>query len=716
MKRIMISLVNPLARPHLALLMCSAALALAAPLPAAAQVDGCVLEDGLLPDDCRHANESTVVSRPAPPNAAASAIGGDLGELGFSISVDGTDGERRTIAGAPARPDLVREADRLLDEMGLQLTHDGLGARPRLSVATVDMRQSYVAGEIVTFRAASNYPAWIDRAEVIIRDRRGDVVATVPIAPNGEAGWTMPATSGPRDTGGYDFALRVWDREGHRDETRMMRLQRSDTALDVAERTVPVTAAGEGEDMTAQRGIPVRGGAVTITGHPGTGSNVTLMGERLPLDASGRFVAQRILPPGIHQVQIGVDGQMTTRPVEIPESEWFRTGIVDLTFGHDRSVGEDWSRGRIAGFAQGVLANGARVTAMVDTREGELRYLFRDLGRLEPDRLLSQIEPHDVFNTYGDDSQTSELAPSSGRLFLRVERDGSHLTWGDFRPEREASALVRSDRTLYGLSGEYRSLDVTGQGEPRLRITGFGAQAESLVQRDEFTATGGSAYFMSRQGIIAHSQTLLVETRDRATGAIIATQRLTEGVDYRFDAIQGVVILNGPLASHASSGGIVTNNPLGDQDIRLVAQYEYTPTTGDIDGYTLGFRAEGWANDHLRFGASGIRETTGAADSTLTGADILLRDGESREIVLEYARSEGPGFGVNLSDNAGMEIESSGTAGICRPSGRGVAAERAQRSGNVRPQWPYRRVLYARGRRFRVSVAQYHCRSGSLGP
>lgn len=637
----------------------AAALALGAGQPAGAQADGCVLVDGRLPENCRHANEGTVVARPAPPNIAAAPVTADLGDLGFSISIDGAEGAegpRRTIAGAPARPDRIRDIDRLLEAMGLQLSYDGLGARPRLAVATADLRQSFVAGEKVTFRATSNYPAWIDRAEVVIRDRRGQTVALVPIAPNGTAEWTMPAARDARDDGDYDYILRVWDTAGRRDETRSTRLVRSATRLPEAERPGPVIAAAEGEDMTARRGIPVRGGAVTVTGHARAAGAVTVMGERAPVDPSGSFVIQRILPPGVHGVRIGVDGQETERPVEIARSEWFRTGIADLTIGRDNVLGETWKLGRIAGFAQGTLANGVRVTASMDTREEELRDMFRNFGRKHPDQTLRQLEPRDIFNTYGDDSQMTELAPTSGKFYLRVERDGSHLTWGDFKPAGDAAALVRSDRALYGLSGEYRSLAVTGQGEPRVRITGFAANADSLMQRDVFSATGGSAYFLSRQDLLADTETIMVEVRDTTTGAILSARRLSEGVDYRIDHIQGVVILNAPLSSHASSGGLVTSNPLGDQEVRLVAQYEYIPTTGDIDGHTIGLRAEGWANDHLRFGVAGLRETTGIADNTLLGADILLRQGETRELLVEYARSEGPGFGSSFSDNAGMEI------------------------------------------------------------
>lgn len=618
------------------------------------QADTCRADGEEFAGDCTHYNAGTTVSRPVQPNVSTDPVPA-LGEVGFSISIDaveaGPDAPRRTIAGAPARPQQMREIDRLLDLAGVDLTYDGLGGRPRLAVATADLRESFVPGETVTFRASANYPAWIDRAEVVVSDHRGRTLALVPIAPNGTAGWTMPA-DGPDH---LNYRLRVWDEGGRRDETRLQPLTRAAQAL-APDLTGPVTAAAEGEDMTARRGIPVRGGAITVSGHAPAGQHVAVLGESVPVDPSGRFVVQRILPPGTHGVEIAVDGRRMDRSVTIENSEWFATGIVDLTVG--RSDGETWRMGRLAGFAQGTLANGARVTASVDTREAELRDLFRNFGRKFPDQTLRSMKSQDVFNTFGDDSQMTELAPSSGRVFLRVERDGSHLQWGDFKPQDSGDLTVRSDRALYGASGEYRSLDVTDQGESRLRVSGYAAQADSLMQRDVLRATGGSAYFLSRSDILVDSETVMVQVRSRRTGLVVETRRLTEGADYRINAVQGVVILNAPLSSSVGGEGLVTDNPLGDHDVDLVVQYEYVPTTGEVDGYSAGLRGEYWVGDHVRLGASGLRETSGLADQDLVGADILLRDGEARELLLEYARSEGPGFGSSFSLNGGLDLES----------------------------------------------------------
>ncbi len=618
------------------------------------RVQGCVLVDGQIPEGCYQANEGQVVRRETGANTESDGSS-PVGDLGFSISIDPVSpgGPRQAIAGDPVAVGDTREVDRTLDDLGIQLTYDGLGAKTKLNISTEDLRRSYVAGDTVTFRASSNYPAWIARAEVRIRDRDGKVT-TLPIQPNGSADWVMPA-EGDAD---LDYVLRVYDAQGRYDETTALPLRRTATRMDGPDLDGPIVAAGEAEDRTARRRIPVRGGAVTVSGlDVPAGTEINVMGEEVILDMRRGFVIQRILPPGDHGVQIGVGSRSETRNVTIPKREVFATGIIDLTLGRDLVIDETWNRGRISGFVDGVTANGTRFTASVDTREDELKDLFRDFGRKHPDQMLRGIEADEVWVTTGDDSVVEDLAPTSGKFFARIERDGSYLQWGDFKPTGDLDRIVRSDRTLYGLVGQWQSTETMPNGEQRLRFTAYAAEPDSLVQRDVFRGTGGSSYFLSRRDIQVGSETLIVEFRDPISGRVISSQRLVEGRDYRIDHVQGVVILNAPLSPSSGGGGLITDRPLGDYDVNLVAQYEYVPTTGNVDGLSAGGRAEVWANDSLRFGLSGVRETTGIANTTLVGADVLFRYSEGTHLSFEVARSEGPGFGTTLSLNGGLEID-----------------------------------------------------------
>ena len=635
----------------------------------------CLLVDGVLPAGCAHDNAGIVVSRPSPISAGHSSAG-DLGEAGFAISIDaGVSRPRRHLAGEAAVTDRLARVDRALSEMGLRVTVDGLGVKPILNVSTVDMRRSYRAGETVSFRSSSNYPAWIERAEIVVVDPRNPrrPVAVLPTGANATANWTMPADA-PEE---MIYILQVYDAQGRHDETVPLALTRSARDLPGVELTGPIIAAGEGEDRTARRRIPVRGGAITVSGTdlPPSGT-LSLMGEPIVPDIRRNFVIQRILPPGTHDVTINAGAQSQVQSVTIPHRDIFATGIAEITLGRDRVSGENWRYGRVAGFVDGVYANGTRLTASVDTRDTELRDMFRHMTRRHPDQVLRGIEDRDVWVTTGDDSKTENLAPTSGRFYLRLELDNSHIMWGDFRPESELSRVVRTDRTLYGLSGRFETNETMPNGEARATVSGYAAHIDRLTQRDVFRGTGGSSYFLSRRDIESGTETLIVEVRDPVSGRILSTRRLIEGRDYRIDYVQGVVILSEPLSPTAGGSGLSSDRPLGDYDVNLVAQYDYVPAAGAALSNTYGGRAEVWATPNLRFGVSGSRETTGLADNTLVGADILLQHHEGTYLGIDVARSEGPGLNTRPSLTGGLDLDPEEVAaGVRGQRALGVRAE-----------------------------------------
>ncbi|MDZ7906726.1 MAG: hypothetical protein U5N55_13880 [Cypionkella sp.] len=118
-----------------------------------------------------------------------------------------------------------------------------------------------------------------------------------------------------------------------------------------------IVAPGEGKDMAVRRAIPVNGGTVTVTGNAARSGAVALMGERAIPDPDGNFVIQRIMPPGSHNIAIGLNGQEITRRVDIPNSDWFYVGMADLTVGFETG-GDSYTIGRVAGYAKGVDQRG----------------------------------------------------------------------------------------------------------------------------------------------------------------------------------------------------------------------------------------------------------------------------------------------------------------------------------------------------------------------
>ncbi len=91
------------------------------------------------------------------------------------------------------------------------------------------------------------------------------------------------------------------------------------------------------------------------------------------------------------------------------------------------------SMARLAFYVTEKLPDHWRVTASADTREGPVKDLFSNFLDKSPDSLFRRIDPDYHFPTFGDDSIVEEVAPTLGKLYVKVSHDESHALWGNFK-------------------------------------------------------------------------------------------------------------------------------------------------------------------------------------------------------------------------------------------------------------------------------------------
>ena len=588
----------------------------------------------------------------------ASSLVAQSGE-GFSITVNG-----ENLNGGEDVLTEVQRVDAALADAEIQVTYDGLNPQPRLELEIVG-DGPVSAGELATVQSSLNYPAFVSRGEVrlieIDPSRGAQTLATIDIEPNGQASFRVPE--------GENLVVvhRVYGADGRFDETIPLALNRSTDSENLG-------GIEEGEDATAIRNITVSGGAVTVRGsNIVSGASVTTLGERVTADPNGGFVLQRILPSGDYGVNVTVDGPGQnidlTRDISVPNSEWFYVATGDLTYGirdGDSFDGrETYTTGRFAGFARGTLSNGVKVTGSLDTGEGDLEDIFRQLDERDPRQLLLRVDPDDLYPTFGDDSTTEDLTPTAGKVYLRVEKGPNYLQWGNFDSPLRENEFVRNERSLYGLSGAFETRQTTSAGEARLAFAGYAAQPERSPGRDVFRGTGGSVFFLEQQDIASGTETVSIQLRDPDTGRIEETRTLTPGADYDINYIQGIVTLARPLQSSATDS-LFSTGSISQSDVVLVVAYEHTPSAADIDGYAFGGRAEAWVTDTLRFGVSAMLDETGATDHQVVGVDLLYQLTEQTFARLDFAESEGTGFDSTFSADAGLivqDVVASGSSG-----------------------------------------------------
>lgn len=573
-------------------------------------------------------------------------------QTGFAITVNGN-----TRSGSDARlAELQRQVDVALAAADIRVQFEGLDAERSLGLS-IDNANGADAGDRVSFTSHLNYPHFTARGEIRVVDAgaRGGArtLAVLPVTPGQTISYTLPE--------GEDLQVihRVYAADGRFDETQAQSI---------------ASPANDPENLPlARRNIRITGGAVTVSGSDlPANTRVRIMGDVITTDRNGRFATQRILPVGNHAVDIAASTVDLTREVAVPGAEWFYIGLVDVTLGWrtddskdsaGRNISGSYNRGRIAAYVNGRTANGTRIIASVDSREEELKDIFRNLDERDPRSLLRRVDPDDLYPTYGDDSSITETAPTSGRFYVRVEKDGNHIVFGNYRANVAGSQYIRNERTLYGFQGHWESDAQTSNGDARASLDVYAAQPDNLPGRDIFRGTGGSVYFLSKQDISRGSETLSIEIRDPQSGRVLERRTLTYGTDYDINYIQGVIRLRQPLSAYGGGNSLISDNPSDQNTAHLVAQYEWTPTSTDVDGYSYGARAQAWVNDQLRVGVSGQVETTGTADQTATGADIRWQHSERSFVELEYARSDGPGFGTNTSTDGGLTVDENAATG-----------------------------------------------------
>ncbi len=618
------------------------------------------------------------------------------------ISVDGlpVDDPGKSI------PDVQRCTDLALALAQVQFKADALRREPRLNVTAWPRTIGYRDDEstefpenLVRFRLYTNYPSFIERAEVRIfaeeQSERDEPLAVAEMDAAGLAQW-QPEFEPVSATGRkLKYLVRVYDARGRYDETAaqplwvVARIDPSAGQSDVGRELL----AGYGESRLARRNIPLRGGTILAQGTSvPSGHSVWLAGYPVPVDSEGKFIAETILPEGLHTVELAVldragNGELFLRDLALDRSDWFGVGIADLTLGVNRTDGPAGllnpddrryrddidGQGRLAFYTRGKFRSGWELTASADTREDELDEIFSNFLDKSPEALFRRIDPDRGQPTFGDDSTVEEDAPTLGKFYLKLKKDDSYGLWGNFKIGYTDNDLAHVDRGLYGANLHHQSAAVTSFGEQRLMLDGFAADPGTVAGRDEFRGTGGSLYYLRRRDLLEGSERLRIEIRDKDSGLVLQVKNLTPGLDYDIDYLQGRVLLSQPLSPSADDALLVQSDTSGGHPAYLVVRYEFTPGFEEPETLPIGGRAHYWLNDHVKLGVTATRDEEDGDESSLAAADLTLRKSAGSWLKLETGRSKGPGLVETTSDDGGFNFTGSTAAD-------GTTAARAYRA------------------------------------
>lgn len=594
--------------------------------------------------------------------------------------------------------DVQRCTDIALDEANVRFRFDTLESQPRLGIAAhpVAVAVSNLGGRpvapVVRFRMYANYSSFIERAEIRVFEQQqsseSEPLAIVAVDDKDLAEWQPDAEilAGPERE--IKYVLRAYGAKGNFDETDsqplwLYRERSPDEVSASADVTGPAhkLLAVYGENNLASRQIRIDGGTVKVQGSGIPADHtVWVAGRQVPVDLRGNFVAEEILPAGVHTVEVAVmdaagNGSLYLRDLEFKPRDLFYVGVADLTVSGTRANGsvdllqgantrqpyDSLADGRLAFYVNGKISELWRLTASADTREGPLKDVFSNLLDKSPDSLFRRIDPDYYYPTFGDDSVVEEMAPTLGNFYLKMSRGESYGMWGNFKVGYMGNELAQVDRGLYGASGHYGSEAITSYGDRRFVLDGFAAEPGTVPSYEELRGTGGSLYYLRHMDILTGSERVRIEIRDKDSGLVTGVVHLRSSVDYDIDYLQGRLMLSDPLSSTADDNLLVRSGGLSGNEAYLVVRYEYTPGFDELDAVAAGGQGHYWFNDHVRLGLTGNFNDEGDANSNLAAGDLTLRmsadswfkvqGGRSKGLVSNSLRSNDGGFGFTGHDN-----------------------------------------------------------------
>ena len=133
---------------------------------------------------------------------------------------------------------------------------------------------------------------------------------------------------------------------------------------------------------------------------------------------------------------------MFLRDLEFEKNDWFYVGIADVTgVRHAHGAARRSSCRAItrpstmdsaldtdtAFYVNGKFKEDWHLSASADTREGPVDELFSNFLNKAPDSLFRRIDPDYHYPTFGDDSVVEEVAPTLGKMYVKLEHDDSSI-------------------------------------------------------------------------------------------------------------------------------------------------------------------------------------------------------------------------------------------------------------------------------------------------
>ena len=347
--------------------------------------------------------------------------------------------------------------------------------------------------------------------------------------------------------------------------------------------------------------------------------------ELAPTMVSGKLHMEFNLNDGQQRRRQTLDAWMV--PGDQP---WTLVGLVEGSIG-SRSVADNMDR---TGQLDSDLGDHARTAFYVKGRvlgKFLLTASYDSAKQRDDQTLRGAIDPRAYYTVFADGSDRRFDAASREKIYVRIETGIFYAIYGDIDTGFDQTQLARYQRAATGFKGE---LNTSG-----VHVQGYAAQIASTHRRDEYQGGGISGpYRLSNRAIIAGSEAVSIEVRDRFRSEVIVARRtLTRFVDYEIDLLAGTISFKEPILSR-------------DADLNpqfIVIDYELGDSARG-GKWNAGVRADVTAaNGAVRIGVTGLSDTSAnggtPARTNLVAVDAKARISATTEVRAEAAVSQHDG-------------------------------------------------------------------------
>ncbi len=345
--------------------------------------------------------------------------------------------------------------------------------------------------------------------------------------------------------------------------------------------------------------------------------------KRYEVDEDG-IVYLKLKPTSISgEVKIYFDflpeGEYVSSWLQIDQKKWIVVGFVKGGIGYKlikknmQPISKRYSfkSKNMKFFAKGRVDADTILTVAYDSSKKV------DLTKLENSNLKKS------YLVFVDNSKQQNEAPTSQKLYIKLERSNFYTLFGDFETSLKSNLITYNIATT-GVESKLKT--------KKISFNAFVSKSKYLHLKDEIIPNGSSGkYFLKNKNIIQNSESIVVVTRDKDDfNKVIKREYLKRDVDYNIDYVEGSI--------YFKDFQFATDENFNKRYI--VVDYEILPTKMDRKNLTYGAKVGFSPTKNIKVSTTYINSKKALKVSKLQGIEVMLKLFKGVEIDLEGARSK----------------------------------------------------------------------------